>query len=76
MKKILLKDGNPRYLQLSSSVLSKDLQKVTTASVAGAMNVLETMEVDAVCSDFRETTERIRQSKFDKKFCRILSDDF
>lgn len=51
MKRILVVDDNVEFLRLLSSVLQKQFQTYEAMGVADALKVLETVTVDAICSD-------------------------
>lgn len=51
MKRILVVDDNVEFLRLLSSVLQKQFQTYEATGVADALKVLETVTVDAICSD-------------------------
>lgn len=52
MKTLLLVDDNCDYLQLLSSLLKKDFQIYTATGMAEALKIVDTIPVNAVCSDF------------------------
>lgn len=51
-KRILLVDDNIEFLHLLSSNLQKQFQTYEAVGVDDAMKILETVAIDAVCSDF------------------------
>ena len=52
MKRILIVDDNTDYLQVLSSVLSSDFDTIKATGVKEALDILQEITVDAVCSDF------------------------
>lgn len=52
MKRILVVDDNMEYLQLLATVLSDDFDTIKATGVKDALNILQTITVDAICSDF------------------------
>lgn len=52
MKKILIVDDNMDFLRILSSALQKRFQTYESMGVADALKILESVTVDAVCSDF------------------------
>ena len=52
MKRLLVVDDNTEYLQFLSSVLSGDFDTIKATGVKDALNILQTITVDAICSDF------------------------
>ena len=68
MKRILIVDDNTEYLQILSSVLSGEFETITATGVEDALDTLQTITVDAICSDFNmkdgtglDLLEKIRQ---------------
>lgn len=52
MKRILVVDDNTEYLQVLSSVLSGDFDTIKATGVKEALDILQAVTVDAICSDF------------------------
>ncbi len=52
MKRILVVDDNFEFLQLLSAILKKDFETFEAAGVQEAIKLLETVTVDAICSDY------------------------
>jgi DNA-binding NtrC family response regulator len=52
LKEILVVDDNPDFLQVLSSVLRKNFKIYEAAGVKDALKVIETVHIDAICSDF------------------------
>ena len=52
MKRLLLVDDNTEYLQFLSSVLSGDFNTIKATGVKDALDILQAITVDAICSDF------------------------
>ena len=52
MKRLLLVDDNTEYLQFLSSVLSGDFNTIKITGVKDALDILQAITVDAICSDF------------------------
>ena len=52
MKKVLLVDDDMAFLHLLSGILRKYLQIFEAAGVNEALKVIETTNMDAICSDF------------------------
>lgn len=52
MKRLLVVDDNTEYLQFLSSVLSGDFDTIKTTGVKDALDILQAITVDAICSDF------------------------
>lgn len=52
MKKLLLTDDDKDFLQLLSSMLQKHFQVYEATGVREALNILDTVPVNAICSDF------------------------
>ena len=51
MKKLLIIEDNNDFLRLLSSILQKDFQVYQATEKKEALNVLETVAVNAICSD-------------------------
>lgn len=52
MKRILIVDDNIEFLELLSSILKQHFQTYEATGVKEAINLLENVTVDAICSDF------------------------
>ena len=52
MKRILIVDDNTEYLQILSSVLSGEFETIKATGVEDALDTLQKITVDAICSDF------------------------
>ena len=52
MKRILVVDDNTEFLQVLSSVLSGDFDTIKATGVKEALDILQAITVDAICSDF------------------------
>lgn len=52
MKRLLLVDDNTEYLQFLSTVLSDAFDTIKATGVKDALNILQALTVDAICSDF------------------------
>lgn len=52
MKKLLIVDDNEEFLGLLSSILKQHFQIYEAAGVQEAIKLLESMTVDAICSDY------------------------
>ena len=52
MKRLLVVDDNTEYLQFLSSVLSGHFDTIKATGVKDALNILQAITVDAICSDF------------------------
>ena len=52
MKRILVVDDNTEYLQVLSNVLSNDFDTIKVTGVKDALDILQAITVDAICSDF------------------------
>ncbi len=68
MKRILIVDDNIELLGVISSILKQHLQIYEATGVQEAIKLLETVAVDAICSDFNmrdgtglELLKRLRQ---------------
>ena len=84
MKRILIVDDNTEYLQILSSVLSGEFETITATGVEDALDTLQTITVDAICSDFNmkdgtglDLLEKIRQQGLNNcaSHSRYLSDE-
>ena len=82
MKRILVVDDNTEYLQILSSVLSSDFDTIKATGVKDALDILQALTVDAICSDFnmRDGTglnllATIRQKGLKTPFLLISGDD-
>ena len=52
MKRILIVDDNTEFLPTLSTVLSGDFDTIKAKGVKDALDILQEITVDAVCSDF------------------------
>ena len=52
MKRLLVVDDNTEYLEVLSTVLSSDFDTIKARGVKEALNILQAITVDAICSDF------------------------
>ena len=52
MKRILVVDDNTEFLQTLSTVLSGDFDTIKATGVKEALDILQAVTVDAICSDF------------------------
>lgn len=52
MKTLLIVDDNREFLRLLASILKKQFQIYEAMGVNDALKVLETVTVDAICSDY------------------------
>ena len=52
MKRLLVVDDNTEFLQTLSTVLSGDFDTIKAKGVKEALDILQEITVDAVCSDF------------------------
>ena len=52
MKRILVVDDNFEFLRLLSSILKKDFEIFEATGVQDATKLIETVTVDAICSDY------------------------
>ena len=75
MKRILIVDDNTEFLQTLSTVLSGDFDTIKAKGVKEALDILQEITVDAVCSDFNmedgtglDLLEIIRQQGLKIKF--------
>ena len=82
MKRILIVDDNTEYLQILSTVLSGDFDTIKATGVMDALNTLQTIAVDAICSDFNmkdgtglDLLETIHQKGLKTPFLLISGDD-
>ena len=82
MKRILIVDDNTEFLQTLSTVLSGDFDTIRAAGVMDALNILQTITVDAICSDFNmkdgtglDLLETIRQKGLKTPFLLMSGDD-
>lgn len=82
LKKILIVDDNLEFLQLLSSILQKQFQTYEATGVTDALKVLETVTVDAICSDFNmrdgtglELLKLLRQEDVKIPFLLMSGDD-
>lgn len=82
MKRILVVDDNTEYLQVLSSVLSGDFDTIKATGVKEALDILQAVTVDAVCSDFNmkdgtglDLLEIIRQQGLKMPFLLMSGDD-
>ena len=82
MKRLLVVDDNTEYLQFLSSVLSGDFDTIKATGVKDALNILQTITVDAICSDFNmrdgtglDLLEDIRQRGIAVPFLLMSGDD-
>lgn len=82
MKRILVVDDNTEYLEVLSTVLSSDFDTIKATGVKEALNILQAITVDAICSDFNmkdgtglQLLEIIRQKGLKIPFLLISGDD-
>ena len=82
MKRILVVDDNTEYLQILSSVLSSDFDTIKATGVKDALDILQALTVDAICSDFNmrdgtglDLLATIRQKGLKTPFLLISGDD-
>lgn len=82
MKRILVVDDNTEFLQTLSTVLSGDFDTIKVTGVMDALNTLQTIAVDAICSDFNmndgtglDLLETIRQKGLKTPFLLMSGDD-
>ena len=82
MKRILIVDDNTEYLQILSTVLSGDFDTIKATGVMDALNTLQIIAVDAICSDFNmkdgtglDLLETIHQKGLKTPFLLISGDD-
>ena len=82
MKRILIVDDNTEFLQTLSTVLSGDFDTIKAKGVKEALDILQEIRVDAVCSDFNmedgtglDLLEIIRQQGLKTPFLLMSGDD-
>ena len=82
MKRILIVDDNTEYLQILSSVLSGEFETIKATGVEDALDTLQTITVDAICSDFNmkdgtglDLLEKIRQQGLKTPFLLMSGDN-
>ena len=82
MKRLLVVDDNTEYLQFLSSVLSGDFDTIKATGVKDALDILQAITVDAICSDFNmkdgtglDLLEDIRQQGITAPFLLMSGDD-
>ena len=82
MKRILVVDDNTEFLQTLSTVLSCGFDTIKATGVMDALNTLQTITVDAICSDFNmkdgtglDLLETIRQKGLNPPFLLMSGDD-
>ena len=82
MKRLLMVDDNTEYLQFLSSVLSGDFDTIKATGVKDALDILQAITVDAICSDFNmrdgtglDLLEDIRQRGISVPFLLMSGDD-
>ena len=82
MKRILVVDDNTEYLQVLSNVLSNDFDTIKVTGVKDALDILQAITVDAICSDYNmkdgtglELLEDIRQKGITVPFLLMSGDD-
>lgn len=82
MKRILVVDDNTEYLQVLSSVLSGDFDTIKATGVKEALDILQAVTVDAICSDFNmkdgtglDLLEKIRHKVLRTPFLLMSGDD-
>lgn len=82
MKKILIVDDNMDFLRILSSASQKRFQTYESMGVADALKILESVTVDAVCSDFNmrdgtglELLIKLRQKGVKVPFLLMSGDD-
>lgn len=82
MKRLLVVDDNTEYLQFLSSVLSGDFDTIKATGVEDALNILQAITVDAICSDFNmrdgtglDLLEDIRQRGISVPFLLMSGND-
>ena len=75
-------DDNTEYLQFLSSVLSGDFDTIKATGVEDALNILQAITVDAICSDFNmrdgtglDLLEDIRQRGISVPFLLMSGND-
>ena len=82
MKRILIVDDNTEFLQTLSTVLSGDFDTIKAKGVKEALDILQEITVDSVCSDFNmedgtglDLLEIIRQQGLKTPFLLMSGDD-
>ena len=82
MKRLLVVDDNTEYLQFLSSVLSGDFDTIKATGVEDALDILQAITVDAICSDFNmkdgtglDLLEDIRQRGISVPFLLMSGND-
>lgn len=82
MERILVVDDNTEYLQVLSSVLSSDFDTIKATGIKEALDILQVITVDAICSDFNmkdgtglDLLEIIRQKGLKTPFLLMSGDD-
>lgn len=82
MKRILLVDDNLDFLHLLSSILKKQLHIYEAEGVQEAINLLESVTVDGICSDFNmrdgtglELLKMLRQQEIKIPFMLMSASD-
>lgn len=82
MKRILVVDDNTEYLQVLSNVLSNDFDTIKATGIKDALDILQAITVDAICSDYNmkdgtglELLEDIRQKGINVPFLLMSGDD-
>lgn len=82
MKRILVVDDNTEYLQVLSNVLSNDFDTIKVTGVKDALDILQAITVDAICSDFNmkdgtglDLLVEIRQKGIPVPFLLMSGDD-
>ena len=82
MKRVLVVDDNTEYLQVLSNVLSNDFDTIKATGVKDALDILQAITVDAICSDYNmkdgtglELLEDIRQKGINVPFLLMSGDD-
>ena len=82
MKRILVVDDNTEYLQVLSNVLSNDFDTIKATGVKDALDILQAITVDAICSDYNmkdgtglELLEDIRQRGINVPVLLMSGDD-
>lgn len=82
MKRILIVDDNTEFLQTLSTVLSGDFDTIKATGIKEALDILQEITVDAVCSDFNmedetglDLLEIIRQRGLKTPFLLMSGDD-
>ena len=82
MKRILIVDDNFEFLQLLSSILKKYFQTYEATGVQEAIKLLESITVDAICSDYNmrdgtglELLKQLRQQDVEIPFMLMSGSD-